>query len=566
MAEQDLRQIAFPTLSERQIAEIARVAQCKTYQDGEVLSATGDRSFNFHVLKTGRIEVLDESAGTSGGEPNWLITRHQPGEFTGDTANLAGTPSHVTLVARGQTEVYEVCPETLRQLVHDNSTLSDVILQGFIARWQILQQGDYTGLRVIGSRFSADTLRIREFLAKNRVLFTWVDLEGDPQVDALLKRFQVTEDETPVVCRADSMILRNPSNQELATRIGIRRPAQGKVADLAVIGAGPAGLAAAVYGASEGLDTLVLEDTGPGGQAGASSKIENYLGFPTGIAGEDLASRATLQAQKFGARMVSPARVAGLSVENSYPDIQLDDGERVQARCVLIATGAEYRKLNVEGRERFDGAGVYYAATATEAQMSKGATVLVVGGGNSAGQASVFLSEHAARVLHLIRGDDLRKSMSSYLARRLEHIGNIELLSNSEISRMSGAEHLSHVEIANSETGGTRTVEAAAVFTFIGAMPRTQWLNGEITCDRKGFIQTGTAATAAAVSQVEAPGENASANGGWPLSRSPYLLETSIPGVFAAGDVRAGSIKRVASAVGEGAMAVQLAHEYLKPK
>ena len=390
---------------------------------------------------------------------------------------------------------------------------------------------------------------MRDFLSKNRILFTWIDLETDPSVDKLLKQFGVTESDTPVVSFGSLLLLRNPSNGQLADAIGIRQPLDAVVYDLVVVGAGPAGLAAAVYGASEGLNTAVLEHTAPGGQAGGSMRIENYLGFPTGLTGSELAGRAILQANKFGVHLSVPTLVDRLAFENAYTVVHVDGGETVTAKCLLIATGADYRRLGVEGSARFEGTGVYYAATVAEGQLCEGAQVLVVGGGNSAGQAAVFLSGHARKVLLVIRGDDLHKNMSSYLVRRIEQTPNIELLSNTTIRRMNGNSHLASVDIVNSKTGEERTVATPGVFSFIGADPRTGWLPPEIERDAKGFVRTGA-------ELAQSPH--------WSGGRQPFLLETSRPGVFAAGDVRSGSVKRVASAVGEGAMAVQFVHERLK--
>jgi thioredoxin reductase (NADPH) len=358
-----------------------------------------------------------------------------------------------------------------------------------------------------------------------------LDLEGDPAVNQLLQQFGVTEAETPIVACAHCLVLRNPSNRELAEKIGIRRPVEHTVYDLAIVGSGPAGLAAAVYGASEGLRTIVLEHTAPGGQAGSSMRIENYLGFPTGITGSELADRAVLQADKFGAQISIPTPATKLTFDKMYSVLELEGGENVVAKCLLIATGAEYRRLEVEHCSRFEGAGVYYAATPNEAQMCRGSDVMLVGGGNSAG------------------GDDLCKSMSSYLAHRIMNTPNIEILRCTEVIRMNGDGHLSSVEILNKTTGEKRTLATAALFSFIGATPRTDWLPSEIEKDEKHFVRTG----------IEL-GDSRH----WTLKRQPFLLETSRPGVFAAGDVRSGSVKRVASAVGEGSMAVQFVHEYLK--
>jgi thioredoxin reductase (NADPH) len=547
MAEPNLHATAFPRLDEHQMAALGAcaAASAKTFRDGETLFRVGDRDPKFFVVESGEIEIVDHS----GDDPR-TVTVHRKGEFTGDVSHLTGAPAVVSAVARGDCEVYEIASDDLRRVLNQCPTLSDIILQAFISRRQLLRASpDFTGLRVIGSRYSQDTFRVRDFLAKNRVLFTWIDLESDPQVDALLRQFGMTEADTPAVACGRMMLLRNPSNADLADAIGLRRHLDQVVYDLVVVGAGPAGLAAAVYAASEGLRTLVVDRSGPGGQAGSSMRIENYLGFPTGITGSELADRATLQANKFGARLHFPSSPDRLTFDQTYPVLHLEGGEMVSARCLLIATGAEYNRLGVEGCERFEGAGVYYAATPNEATLCRDCEVIVVGGGNSAGQAAVFLANHARRVLLLIRGDDLYKNMSSYLARRIEQNPAIELCRNTTIRRMHGDSHLVSVEIINSKTGQERTVQTPAVFSFIGATPRTGWLPKEIETDARGFVRTGPTLAQSPL---------------WTARRSPFLLETTRPGVFAAGDVRSGSVKRVASAVGEGSMAVQFVHEYLK--
>jgi thioredoxin reductase (NADPH) len=543
----DLQSVAFPTLDEAQIAQVASCTALlpKHYKDGETLIKYGERNIKFFIVKSGEIDIVD---GT-GDQPKVLTTHHKGG-FTGDISHLTGNPAILTAIARGDCEVFEISGDALRHVLNQCPGLSDIILQAFIARRQLVRESpDFTGLRVIGSRYSPDTFRIRDFLARNRVLFTWVDLEGDPQVDQLLKQFGLAESDTPVVACARMVLLRNPSNQALADEIGIHKPLEHTVYDLVVVGAGPVGLAAAVYGASEGLETAVLECTAPGGQAGASMRIENYLGFPAGLTGAELTDRAIVQVGKFGARISVPTPATRLTFDNGYAVLEFGVGESITTKCLLIATGAQYRRLNVEGFERFEGTGVYYAATPAEARICKGCPVIVVGGGNSAGQAAVFLAGHASQVLMLIRGDDLNKNMSSYLVHRIEQTANIELLCNTTIRRMQGDGHLGTVEIENGKTGQTRTVETPAVFSFIGADPRTDWLPAEIERDAKGFVRTGAAV-------AESPH--------WTVTRTPFLLETSRPGVFAAGDVRSGSVKRVASAVGEGSMSVQFVHEYLK--
>jgi len=547
MSANNLLSVAFPTLDEAQIRQLAGCthAEPKLFRDGQTLFAVGDRNMNFFVVKSGEVEIVDYS-----GDAPKTITVHRPGEFTGDISHLTGLPAVVSGIARGDCEVYEITGDALRQVLNQCPAISDIVLQAFIARRQLLRESpNFTGLRVIGSRYSPDTFRVRDFLSKNRILFTWVDVENDPNVDRLLRQFGVTESDTPVVACGRMLLLRNPSNRQLADAIGIHQPLEDLVYDLVVVGAGPAGLAAAVYGASEGLRTAVLEQTAPGGQAGSSMRIENYLGFPTGLTGSELAGRAILQANKFGAHLSVPTLVNRLAFENAYTLVRLDGNETVTAKCLLIATGADYRRLGVAGADRFEGTGVYYAATLAEAHLCQGSQVVVVGGGNSAGQAAVFLSGHARSVLIVIRGDDLHKSMSSYLVQRIEQTPNIELLCNSTIRQMNGNGHLASVDIVHSKTGEARTVETPGVFSFIGADPRTSWLPQEIERDEKGFVRTGA-------DLAHSPY--------WTSGRQPLLLETSRPGVFAAGDVRSGSVKRVASAVGEGAMAVQFVHEHLR--
>src|SRR6266403_4728080 len=457
----------------------------KKFRPGEALFRAGDRDAKFFVVKSGKIEIVD----VTGDQPK-TIRVIGPGEFTGDVGHLTGNPKVVSAIAQSNCEAYEISEETLRQILNQDPGLSDIILQAFIGRRQLMREsGDFTGLRLIGSRYSQDTFRIRDFLAKNRVLFTWLDLETDPQVNQLLKQFGFTEADTPVVAWGRKLLLRNPSNRELAEALGLRRPLEQAVYDLVIVGAGPAGLAAAVYGASEGLRTVVLERTAPGGQAGRTMRIENYLGFPTGISGGELAERAVMQANKFGAQLPVATQVTGLTFDNSYPVLHLDGSDTVTAKCLLISTGADYRMLAVEGCARFEGCGVYYAATLNEAQLCQGVDVVVVGGGNSAGQAAVFLAGHARKVYLLIRGDDLYKDMSAYLAWRIKETPNIEVFLNTEVRRMSGDNYLSEVEIVNNKTGEARTLKTSALFSFIGAVPRSDWLPPEIEKDAKDFVR-----------------------------------------------------------------------------
>jgi thioredoxin reductase (NADPH) len=543
----DIHSIAFPTLSDDRLAALGQCSYTarKTYRDGEPLFQAGDRDSKFFIVISGRIEIVDES----GNQPKTVVF-HEPGGFAGDVSQITGRPAVVSAYARGQTEVYQVSQAALREILNAHPDMADVIFQAFIARRQLLRQsGDFTGLRVIGPRSSSNTLRVRDFLQRNNALFTWIDSETDPHVADLLKHFRVSEADTPVVLFGSKLTLHNPSNRALADAIGLRRKLEAKVYDLVIVGAGPAGLAAAVYAASEGLSTAVFEQIAHGGQAGRSMRIENYLGFPAGITGSELAERALLQASKFGAALPVATQVVRLEFDSSRPVLHLDDDQFVQAKCVLIATGADYRLLGVEGCDRLEGRGVYYAASPIEAAMCRGADAVVVGGGNSAGQAAVFLAGHARKVFLVIRGDDLSRNMSSYLVNRIRQTHAIEVLTNTEVRRLEGGDALGTIELVNTNSGKQQSIRSPALFSFIGAVPRTDWLPPEIERDAKQFVRTGAAV-------ANSPH--------WNVQRQPFFLETSRPGVFAAGDVRAGSVKRVASAVGEGSMAVQFVHEHLK--
>jgi thioredoxin reductase (NADPH) len=547
MAQADLEAIAFPRLDDTRLAQFESCPDAifRRHTKGETLVRTGEEDVPVFFIKSGEIEVVDES----GDSPKVLVV-HGPGNFTGEIGHLTGGRAIATLVARTDCEIYVVSKDGLRRLLNLYPDIGDVVLQAFIARRQMLREsGQFTGLRVIGSRYSADTFRVRDFLSRNRILYTFLDLEEHPDVGELLRQLGTTEADTPVVAWGRKMVLRNPTDAELARQIGIKRPLQEAVYDLAVVGAGPAGLAAAVYGASEGLSTVVLERAAAGGQAGTSMRIENYLGFPTGLTGIELAERAMIQANKFGATLSVPSPVVGLTFDNRYSVLTLEGGERIFSKCLLIATGAQYRRLEVEGCERFEGSGVYYAATPNEVAICEGRDVVIVGGGNSAGQAAVYLAHHARSVVLVVRRDSLDWSMSAYLARRIEVTPNIEVLLDTTVARMGGDGHLGSVELVNGKTGQRRTIATPAVFSFIGARPHTDWLPREIERDPKCFVRTGSSLAESRF---------------WTAKRQPFLLETSRPGVFAAGDVRSGSVKRVASAVGEGSMAVQFVHEFLK--
>jgi len=541
MAGQERHEIAFPVLSREDIEALEQCGNRIQKKDGEPLWRAGEVEFCFYVVVKGQVEILEDTSG----EPVH-VAMHEKGEFTGDIDLLFGRPSVVSGICRGECEILEVKAQDLREIIKLRPALSDCVLSAFIMRRSLLLEQGLTGVRVIGSRFSSDTLRVREFLARNAVPYTWLDLENSAETHQLLQSFSVCEAETPVLILSDGKVLRNPSNAQMGDRLGVRKDIESILYDLVIVGAGPSGLAAAVYGASEGLQTLLLDRVAPGGQAGTSSKIENYMGFPTGLSGADLASRALVQAEKFGAQLAVPTEVCGLTCGDGIHRVQITDDDEVEARCVLIATGAQYRKLDVEGFEKFEGSGIYYAATAVESQSCSTSEVAVVGAGNSAGQAAIFLSGSVRKVWMIVRGQGLTASMSSYLARRIEQIPNIEILFESEVSALYGDTALEGIQVCVQKR--PRDLKVTGLFVFIGAVPQTDWLPEKVLCNSKCFVLTGPQV-------VEA--------GRWRLKRAPFFLETSCPGVFAAGDVREASIKRVASAVGEGAMAVAFAHQYL---
>jgi thioredoxin reductase (NADPH) len=479
------------------------------------------------------------------------ITVHQPGEFTGDVDMLTGRRALFAAVAGKGCTVLKITAEDLRDVLREHSSLGDLLLKAFLMRRTLLLETDFAGVRVIGSRWSPDTFRIRDFLARNHVPLTWLDLEQDEEVDRLLQRIGVQPEETPIILYGQDEVLRNPSNEALAEAAGFQTQADDELYDVVAVGGGPAGLAAAVYAASEGLKTLVLEESAPGGQAACSSKIENYLGFPTGLSGGELAERAVIQAEKFGVDILTPGCAIGLTAEGMIKVITLANGEQVRTRTAVIATGASYRRLPLDGLERYEGSSIFYSATAVEARLCHESEVAVVGGGNSAGQAAVFLAEQARCVHLFVIDDSLDAYMSRYLIRRIEQADNIHVALETEITALHGDEQLEKISTRNNKTGETEEYDIEALFIFIGAEPHTEWLNGALELDDQGFIKTGDAL------------DGFRANGTTLPKRQPYLLETSMLGVFAAGDVRSNSVKRVASAVGEGSMCVQFIHEVL---
>jgi thioredoxin reductase (NADPH) len=523
---------AYPRLSEAQIQTLAAEGERRRTRPADILYRTGDPTCDFYVILAGQVALVEDPES---GEPP--VSVHGPGRFLGELGLLTGQAVFLTAVVKEAGEVLVVPVDRLRDLVGRDQALGDLILRALLIRRSILI-GLGTGMRIIGSRYDADTRRLREFAARNRLPHRWIDLEQDPSAETLLRQLGVSAEDTPVVIWRNEKVLRNPSNTQLAEALGLHnRDAAHDLWDLVVVGAGPAGLAAAVYGASEGMRTIALDGVATGGQAATSSRIENYLGFPAGISGAELAERATIQAEKFGAEITVPGEAASLEPVDGYYRLGLNDDEPISGRVLVIATGVRYRRLPVAGIEPLEGVSVYYAATAIEAQQCAGDPIAVVGGGNSAGQATVFLSQHVPRVRLLIREDHLEANMSRYLADRIERTPNVEVLLNTEIREVVADKTLEGVVVENHRTGERTTLEARALFIFIGADPHTGWLGEEIALDSSGYVVTG---------------------------RSDALfLETTLPGVFAAGDVRSGSIKRVAAAVGEGSMAIRLVHEHL---
>jgi thioredoxin reductase (NADPH) len=538
----------FPTLSDAQIARIEPHGRRRRTTTGEVLVELGDRIIPFFVVLRGEIEAV-----RTFGALESIIAIETAGQFSGEGSMLTGRPSLARLRVRAGGEVLQLDRDALLGLIQSDAELSEILMRAFILRRSELIAGGFGDVVLIGSTHCAGTLRVKEFLTRNGHPYHYIDLDRDADAQELLDRFHIVPADVPVlICHGDS-VLRNPSNTKIAQCLGFNEAIDHThVRDLVIVGAGPAGLAAAVYGASEGLDVLVLESNAPGGQAGSSSRIENYLGFPTGISGLELTGRAYAQAQKFGAQIMIAVGGARLACEGLPYVIQTDDGSRVAARALIIATGAEYRKPPIANVSQFEGAGVYYGATPMEAQVCVGEDVIVVGGGNSAGQAAVFLAQTARRVFLLVRAGGLAETMSRYLIRRIEDNPAIELHTHTEIVGLDGGPHLERVTWRNPEVGADEVKEIRHVFLMTGAHPNSGWLGGCLAVDEKGFIKTG----------ADLSREDLRA-GGWRLTRQPYLLETNRPGVFAVGDVRGGNIKRVASAVGEGSIAVAFVHQVL---
>jgi thioredoxin reductase (NADPH) len=540
----------FPTLTAPQIERVRASGRLRKVEKGDILFRPGDVNVPFFVVLSGGMEVVQSGMG---GERT--VATHHAGAFTGELSMISGQRCLVLGRVTESGEVLELSSDGLRSLIGRDAELSEIVMRAFILRRLALITNHLGNMILMGSRHSAATLRLREFLGRNGHPYTYVDLDTDKTSQELLDRFHVKLEDIPVVICDGRSVMRNPTVQQLANCIGLNVSGDNsQVRDVIIVGAGPAGLGAAVYAASEGLDALLIETEAPGGQAGSSSKIENYLGFPTGVSGQELAARAVAQAQKFGAKIRVANSVARLSCDRRPYKLTLDDDSVLSARAIVIATGAQYNKPNIANLQKFEGQGVYYGATYIEAQLCGDEEVIVIGGGNSAGQAAVFLSQTARKVHILVRGAGLAETMSRYLIQRISENPAIELHVKTELTSLEGDTRLERVGWIDRATGQSSVHEIRHVFIMAGASPRTDWLRGCIALDDKGFILTGRDMDGA---------ERSDSKLAWPLERPPYMLETSLPGVFAVGDVRSGNVKRVASAVGEGAISVHLLHRAL---
>jgi thioredoxin reductase (NADPH) len=539
----------FPVLTQTQINRLLPHGKVRKVEAGDILFEPGDTGVPFFVVLSGSLEIVQPDLK---GE-RLIVTHDAVGHFTGELTMISGRRTLVRGRVKAPGEFLELPPEALRSVIAKDAELSEIIMRAFILRRLALITAGFGNLILMGSRHSAQTLRLREFLTRNGQPYTYVDLDTDKASQELLDRFHVTVDEIPVVICSSRNVMRNPSVQELADCLGFNATVdESQVHDVVIVGAGPSGLAAAVYAASEGLDVMVIETAAPGGQAGSSSKIENYLGFPTGVSGQELANRATTQALKFGAKMMVAHSVARLNCDRLPYKVVLDNGTALATRSIVISSGAQYNKPHIRNLALFEGQGVYYGATFMESQLCAGEDVIVVGGGNSAGQAAVFLSQTSRKVYMLVRGGELSSTMSRYLIQRIEENPAIELHHRTEIVGLDGDTHLESVTWKDNKTGETSTHPIRHVFVMTGASPRTDWLQGCLMLDSKGFILTGRDFSEGALQPPV-----------WPLARPPHMLETSLPGVFAVGDVRSGNVKRVASAVGEGAIAIHMVHRVL---
>lgn len=534
----------FPTLSLKQINQLKTFGTIETFDQEQQIFTLGDNTYDFFIILEGSVKI------TNPYNTNTLIVEHGTFEFTGDSSMLSSRGAPFDADAQAGTTLLRITPENLRQVISRYSDISDLLLKAFFQRQEVVLNEITGGLILIGSSSSKKTYALRDFLEKNHIWNNYLDVETSEKATELLKNFNIAKSDLPIVITVTNVICKNPTIEQLATETGVLMDFKDEVFDVLIIGAGPAGLAASVYAASEGLKTVTIDSNSPGGQAGKSSKIENYLGFPTGISGSDLANRAYVQAQKFGCNISIPHKATSIEYTGDFFLLCATNGKEIKTKSIITATGAAYRQLPLDNIEDFEGSGIYYSATGMNVQACRNEIVGIVGGGNSAGQAALFLAQHAKKVLIILRSGDLGSKMSEYLVKRIESSDNIEVLLHSEVTKLNGDGVLESVEITSKDK--KQQYPIANLFTFIGAKPCTEWLGDLVTTDKNGFILTGFALEGYEVSTCDIY-----------TKRKPQTLETSIPGFFAVGDVRNGSVKRVASAVGEGSMAVSQVHQFL---
>jgi thioredoxin reductase (NADPH) len=539
--------VVAPSLDPSSLTELAAFGDEQRVDAGDILYQAGDDSYDFFVVLEGRAEVIRRDL-----ESEDIIASFGPAGFLGELNLLTGQRPYLSARVTEPGRVLRIPVADFRRIMSEKPDIADLIFNAFSARRERLREGDGArAIRIVGSRYSPDAIALRAFATRSHLPHVWIDLEDSLDPDVLLASMGLRPPDAPAVI-TPTAVLRRTTPGEFAEHLGLTfRPVRGALFDLVVIGSGPAGLASAVYGASEGLNTVTLDAIAVGGQAGASSRIENYVGFPNGVSGEDLVARTAIQAQRLGARLNAPCAAAGLRPEHGIHVVTLADGSEIPCRAVIVASGARYRRLAVDDLQRFEGAGVYYAATDLEARICTGRDVTVVGGGNSAGQAAIYMSQHGCKVWIAIRRDDLSQTMSRYLVERIEANPRIEVLPSTEVSSLAGANHLEHVTLRHNPSGTEKTISCGGLFCFIGAEPATSWLSGTVALDPDGFILTDRDLLDAETTQPLFAGRD----------RLPF--ETSMMGVFAVGDVRHGSLKRVAAAVGEGSSAVRSVHEYL---
>ncbi|WP_024480339.1 FAD-dependent oxidoreductase [Cellulophaga baltica] len=536
-----------PKLSEKQLLVLANYGTKIKVKANAVLINEGVKNFDFYVILKGKVAIYDPF------NPKKPVAIHKKNGFTGDSDMLSDRASIFRAVALTDVEVLKIPQTALKKILLEDASLNTLLISAFLLRRENISKNE-GGVILIGSKFSSKSFEARDFLTKNHIRHTWLELEKDDTTEEITKNFNLKIEDIPILISTNLEVLKNVTIEDIAFKMGLSSPIQNRIYQVMVVGAGPAGLAASVYGASEGLDTIALDKLGPGGQAGTTSKIENYLGFPTGISGSELANKAYLQAQKFGCTISIPCEAKKLSIYSTYFELTLSDDSTIKSKSVIAATGAKYRDLAIENISYFKGRGVYHSATAMEASNCKKEDVIViVGGGNSAGQAAIFMADYAIEIHILIRGKNLSKSMSSYLINRINSNPKIKIHPHTEIFKLEGDNYLERIHLKNNLTKEVKSMEVNHLFLFLGAIPTNNWLPSAVCKDSKGFIITGNDLTK---EQLE--------DSKWPLERSPFPLETCIPGLFATGDLRSESTKRVASSVGEGAMAISYIHSYLK--